>query len=104
MQGALSNTNWRIKGFDVAKTLSSSFEWLGELGVFWWRLVRAAVSPPYEGRALLRQLDEVGSKSMPLVALAGAATGVVLSLQTRASLARFGAESLLPAVIIHSIV
>ena len=41
---------------------------------------------------------------MPLVALAGAATGVVLSLQTRASLARFGAESLLPAVIIHSIV
>lgn len=42
--------------------------------------------------------------SLPLVALAGAATGVVLSLQTRDSLTRFGAKSLLPAVIFFSII
>jgi len=35
-----------------------------------------------EGRELLRQLDEVGSKSLPLVALAGAAIGAVLSLES----------------------
>src|SRR6202040_178407 len=45
-----------------------------------------------------------GSKSLPLVALAGAATGVVLSLQTRDTLARFGAKSMLPAVIVFSII
>jgi phospholipid/cholesterol/gamma-HCH transport system permease protein len=94
-----------MTGFEASKALFSSFfEWFGELGLFCGRLIRAAVAPPYEGRELLRQLDEVGSKSLPLVALAGAATGVVMSLQTRASLARFGAESLLPAVILHAIV
>ena len=49
-------------------------------------------------------MDAIGSKSLPLVALAGAATGVVLSLQTRETLTRFGAKSMLPAVIIFSIV
>src|ERR1700692_913200 len=46
----------------------------------------------------------IGAKPLPLVALAGAATGVVLSLQTRDSLARFGGKSLLPAVIIFSLI
>src|SRR5208337_2347558 len=53
---------------------------------------------------LFRQLDEIGSKSLPLVALAGAATGVVLSLEARYSLTRFGAKSLLPAAIVFSII
>lgn len=88
----------------VAKNLVVSFlEWFGEMGVFSGRLVRAVLTPPYEGRELLRQLDEVGSKSLLLVALAGAATGVVLSLETRDSLIQFGAKSLLPSVIIFSI-
>ena len=57
----------------------------------------------FEGREFLRQLDLIGSNSFPLVALAGAATGAVLSMQTHASLARFGAKSMLPAVIIYSL-
>ena len=81
----------------------SFFEWFGELGIFCGRLARAAVVPPFEGAELLRQMDAIGAKSLPLVALAGAATGVVLSLQTRDSLARFGGKSLLPAVIIFSL-
>lgn len=48
-------------------------------------------------------MDAIGAQSLPLVALAGAATGVVLSLQTRDSLIRFGAKSLLPAVIVFSL-
>src|SRR6185436_14660718 len=51
----------------------------------------------------IRQMDVIGAKSLPLVALAGAATGVVLSLETRDSLIRFGAKSMLPAVIVFSI-
>ena len=51
--------------------------------------MRAAVRRPFEGRELIRQLDEMGSKSLPLVALAGAALGAVLSLETRSSLVHF---------------
>jgi phospholipid/cholesterol/gamma-HCH transport system permease protein len=82
----------------------SAFEWFGELGIFTAQLVRAALTPPYEIREFIHQCDEIGSKSLPLVALAGAATGVVLSLQTRDSLIHFGAKSLLPAVIFYSVI
>jgi len=80
------------------------FEWFGSLGVFSWRVLRAAVTPPYEWRELIRQLDEVGSKSLPLVALAGAAIGVVISLEARYSLSRFGAKSMFPATLVYSVI
>ena len=79
-------------------------EWVGDLGFFCWRVAKAIFSRPFEGAEFLRQLDAIGAKSLPLVALAGAATGVVLSLQTRDSLTRFGAKSLLPAVIVFSLI
>jgi phospholipid/cholesterol/gamma-HCH transport system permease protein len=83
--------------------LAEFFEWFGQFGAFCGRLVRSAVQPPYEWRELLRQCDAIGSLSLPLVALAGAATGVVLSMETRDSLTRFGAKSMLPAVIVFSV-
>src|SRR5437764_10556408 len=76
--------------------LISTLEWFGGIGEFAARIIKAAYRPPYEGRELLRQMDEVGAKSLPLVALAGAAIGVVLSLHTRDSMVQFGAKSLLP--------
>jgi len=82
----------------------SMFEWLGDLAIFCGSLARAAVTPPFEGRELVRQMDAIGTKSLLIVSLAGAATGVVLSLQTRDSLTRFGARSLLPAVVVFSLI
>jgi phospholipid/cholesterol/gamma-HCH transport system permease protein len=79
------------------------FEWFGNLGMFCGRLVRAAFSPPYEIGEFVHQFDELGSKSLPLVALAGAATGVVITLSTSDSLIRFGAKAFLPAVVVFSI-
>jgi phospholipid/cholesterol/gamma-HCH transport system permease protein len=79
-------------------------EWFGNLGIFFWQVARAAVTPPFEFRELFRQCDEIGSKSLPLIALAGAAIGVVLSMELRYSLTRFGAISLLPAAIAFSVV
>src|SRR3984957_16367709 len=84
--------------------VSQFFESFGDLGLFFWQVLRAAVTPPFEFRELFRQLDEIGSKSLPLVALAGAATGIVLSMEARFSLTRFGAKSLLPAAIVFSII
>ncbi|MGB6134040.1 MAG: ABC transporter permease [Acidobacteriaceae bacterium] len=83
---------------------NSFLEWFGDLGIFSWRVVRAGLSPPYEWRELIRQLDEVGSKSFPLVALAGAAIGVVISMEARYSLTRFGAKSMFPATLVYSVV
>ncbi len=80
-----------------------SLEWFGDIGFFCARVARAAVTPPYELRELVRQCDEIGARSMALVAVAGAAIGVVLTLETRNSLVRLGAESTLPAILVLSI-
>jgi phospholipid/cholesterol/gamma-HCH transport system permease protein len=87
----------------VGKPLQTMIEWFGDLGFFCWRVAKASLSRPFEAREFFRQLDAIGAKSLPLAALAGAATGVVLSMQTRDSLTRFGAKSLLPAVIVYSL-
>jgi phospholipid/cholesterol/gamma-HCH transport system permease protein len=87
----------------VWSLLNRFLEWFGDLGLFAWQVMRSAVRRPLEGRELIRQLDEIGSRSLPLVALAGAAIGAVLALETRSSLVQFGAKSLLPATIVFSI-
>jgi phospholipid/cholesterol/gamma-HCH transport system permease protein len=89
---------------DTGDSIVKFFEWFGNLGMFCGRLVRSALTPPYEVREFVHQIDELGSKSLPLVALAGSATGVVLALSTRDSLIRFGAKSFLPAVVVFSII
>ena len=53
--------------------------------------------PPFEIRETIRQLFELGLRSAPLIAVSGMAVGVVLSMHTRASLERFGAEAMIPA-------
>jgi phospholipid/cholesterol/gamma-HCH transport system permease protein len=88
----------------AAGVVNGFFEWFGSLGRFFWEVLRAAVTPPFEWREFIRQLDEVGSKSLPLVALAGAAVGVVLSMEARSSLTRFGAKSLLPSALVYSVI
>jgi phospholipid/cholesterol/gamma-HCH transport system permease protein len=84
--------------------VTAGLEWFGELGVFCARVARALFTVPFEWSEFVHQLDAAGSKSLPLIALAGAATGVVLSLQSRASLVRFGAKSLLPTMLVFSVI
>jgi phospholipid/cholesterol/gamma-HCH transport system permease protein len=98
------NSKWMDTISSAWDPVIAVFEWFGKLGIFLARTAKAMVTRPFEFREFIRQLDTLGAKSVPLVALAGAATGVVFALQTRASLARFGAKSMLPAVIIFSMI
>ena len=69
----------------------------GDLSLFALRALREAVTPPFELRETVRQIYELGLRSAPLIAVSGMAVGVVLSMHTRASLERFGAEAMIPA-------
>jgi phospholipid/cholesterol/gamma-HCH transport system permease protein len=73
------------------------FAWIGDVGIFAWHALRESVRRPFELSETFRQLYEVGWRSLPLIAAAGFAVGAVMSMHTRASLERFGAESLIPA-------
>lgn len=70
---------------------------VGNAAAFCARVIVETVRPPYEIRETARHLFELGCRSVPLIAASGFAVGIVLSMHTRASLARFGAEALIPA-------
>src|SRR3954454_5133413 len=76
----------------------------GDISIFGFRALRELFAPPYEFRETIRQLFELGLKSAPLIAVSGVAVGVVLSMHTRASLERFGAESMIPAGLAMALV
>ena len=59
---------------------------------------------PFEGKEFLRQCYNVGYKSLPLVAITGFIMGLVLTIQSRPTLAEFGAESWLPGMVTLSLV
>ena len=73
------------------------FEFVGAISTFAGRAIVEAFRPPYEPREILRHLFQFGYRSAPLILTAGFAIGIVLSMHTRASLERFGAEAMIPA-------
>ncbi len=74
-----------------------AFLWTGDAALFAFRVVRDAFRAPWEVVEITRQIFELGWRSLPLIAAAGFAVGAVMSMHTRASLERFGAEALIPA-------
>ena len=77
---------------------------VGAIVIFAARAIRDVFVPPFEVNETLRQLYEIGWRSAPLIGASGLAVGVVLSMHTRASLERFGAEALIPAALALALV
>jgi phospholipid/cholesterol/gamma-HCH transport system permease protein len=70
---------------------------VGAFAIFAGRALYRPFVPPYEAGEIIRHLFHFGLRSAPLIATSGFAIGVVLSMHTRASLERFGAEAMIPA-------
>jgi phospholipid/cholesterol/gamma-HCH transport system permease protein len=75
----------------------------GELAAFAGEFFARFWRRPFEWRELFRQMDEAGTKSFLLTAVTGFAIGIVLALQSRGTLARFGAEAVLPNMLVLAI-
>src|SRR3954453_1565108 len=78
--------------------MSNVFEITGKVSFFALRAVVDAFRPPFEGGQIVRQLAEVGSRSLTLVIASGFALGAVMTLHTRSTLVTFGASAVIPTV------
>jgi phospholipid/cholesterol/gamma-HCH transport system permease protein len=76
-----------------------TLERTGAIATFGARAIVEAARPPYDLREIVRHAYQFGYRSTPLIITAGIAIGVVLSIHTRASLERFGAEAMIPAAL-----
>ena len=79
--------------------LRDFFHQAGQMGIFGARALRDAFRPPFEVNEIIAQISSLGLRSAPLIGLSGLAVGVVMSMHTRASLERFGAEALIPQAL-----
>lgn len=80
------------------------FEEISQVTLFAVRFFKEVFQPPYEFKELVKQCYLIGYKSFPLIAITGFIMGLVLTIQSRPTLAEFGAESWLPAMVAVSIV
>lgn len=72
---------------------------MGHMFLFLVTSLYLVFRPPFKFRIFLRQLRFFGNKSLSVIVLTGAFTGMVLSLQIYYTLRKFGSEALLgPAV------
>jgi phospholipid/cholesterol/gamma-HCH transport system permease protein len=88
----------------LASPVVSGLAFVGDVSLFGLRSLLNALKPPYEARETIRQIGEVGYLSLPLIAAAGLAVGAVMSMHTRSTLARFGAEASIPAALAIALV
>src|SRR5436189_5325914 len=85
-------------------TLTNTLSEAGKFTIFIARFFKEVIKPPYELKEFLRQCYTIGYKSMPLVAITGFIMGLVLTIQSRPTLAEFGAELWLPGMVALSII
>jgi phospholipid/cholesterol/gamma-HCH transport system permease protein len=72
---------------------------VGTLSVLLWGVLRGLLMRPLDLRLHIKQMEEVGTKSIPVVAITGLSTGMVLALQSFSGFQRFQAESLVGTVV-----
>ncbi|MFV8370050.1 MlaE family ABC transporter permease [Flavobacterium sp. LB2R40] len=84
--------------------LKDTFNDVGQVTLFAARFFKEVIKPPYEMKEFIKQCYIIGYKSLPLVTITGFIMGLVLTLQSRPTLAKFGAESWLPSMVALSLI
>jgi phospholipid/cholesterol/gamma-HCH transport system permease protein len=77
---------------------------LGKMGMFLGASLARAAVPPYRVRNILKQVHFIGVKSVFVIVLTAAFTGMVLALQGFYTLRKFGSEGLLGSAVALSLV
>jgi phospholipid/cholesterol/gamma-HCH transport system permease protein len=89
---------------NIADKTHNALVEIGDMTLFAKRYFKSLFTTPFEWQELLKQCYVVGNKSLLLVAVTGFILGLVFTLQSRPTLAEFGAVSWMPSMVSISIV
>ncbi len=88
--------NWLEKLGDKVFLLLTE---MGKVLLFLGQTIRWTFSRPFYLKNVLKQMEVIGVNSVPVVLTTAISTGMVLALQSYTGFKRFGAESLIGAVV-----
>ncbi|MBP2674311.1 MAG: transporter permease [Deltaproteobacteria bacterium] len=87
----------------IGERVYSMVQDLGAVSTLFLQVITWTVRRPFEFRNIIKQMEEVGVRSIPVVLVTATFTGMVLALQSFAGFERFGATSLVGTVVALSI-
>ena len=90
---------YRTNLSDFEKGIIDFFRDFGNLNLFVYRFFKSVFLPPFDFAEISKHMYELGVKTLPIVSVTGIIIGLVLAMQSQPVLARFGAESFLPAMV-----
>ncbi|MCL4481921.1 MAG: ABC transporter permease [Bacteroidetes bacterium] len=96
----------KISNKTIAKT-SEAGNFLTDFAdvlLFVTRTVKETFSREFEFKEFLHQCYQIGNKTLPLISVTGIIMGLVLTIQARPSLAKFGADAMLPGMVAVSLI
>ena len=96
----------KISNKTIAKT-SEAGNFLTDFAdvlLFVTRTVKETFSREFEFKEFLCQCYQIGNKTLPLISITGIIMGLVLTIQSRPSLAKFGADAMLPGMVAVSLI
>jgi phospholipid/cholesterol/gamma-HCH transport system permease protein len=70
---------------------------------FTTRFFKTVFAPPYEFSQIVRHIDDFGAMSLPLISVVNFIMGLILALQSRPTMEKFGASAFIPAMVTTSI-
>jgi len=77
---------------------------VADVTLFLTKTTKETFTRDFEFKEFLRQCFEIGYKTLPLISITGTIMGLVLTIQSRPILIKFGAETLLPSMVAVSII
>ncbi len=88
----------------IGKRTLGAITRMGRMTVFLYRTAAALPIPPYRVRRIVKQVHFIGVKSLFVIVLTAAFTGMVLGLQGYYTLRKFGSEGLLGSAVALSLI
>jgi phospholipid/cholesterol/gamma-HCH transport system permease protein len=79
-------------------------EYLGGLAQMTWEAITACFTRPFYGSEVMKQMDEIGVKSVSITGITSFTTGMILAIQTAYTLAAFGGKMFVGRVVSVSLV
>jgi phospholipid/cholesterol/gamma-HCH transport system permease protein len=103
---ATKHSMTRLSEKTMAKTHDAGnfFTDVANVFLFIALVIKETFSRKFEFKEFFRQCYQIGYKTLPLISITGAIMGLVLTIQSRPSLLKFGAVSLLPGMVAVSLI
>jgi len=100
----LSTLNLGNKTQAKKEAANNFFTDFAEVVMFTIHLIKETFSRKFEVREFFQQCFNIGYKTLPLISVTGTIIGLVLTIQSRPVLVKFGAETILPGMVAVSLI